>query len=162
MRTNLVAAAIFTVALSGCASIVGKSEYAVAVNSKPDQASFIIKNRAGQQVHSGVTPQTVTLKSSSGYFKGEAYTIVLNKPGMPEKTFTMKSTVSGWYFGNIIFGGLVGMLVIDPATGAMYKLPPTVDIDMDQPVASSAQDKLTIVTVDSLTDEQKSRLVAVN
>lgn len=90
MRNTIFASALLTFALSGCASIVGKSEYAVAVNSTRDQATFVVKNRAGQQVHSGVTPQTVTLKSSSGYFKGEACTIILTKPGVPEKTLTVK------------------------------------------------------------------------
>ena len=32
--------------------------------------------------------------------------------------------INGWYFGNIIFGGLIGMLAVDPATGAMYTLSP--------------------------------------
>jgi hypothetical protein len=32
--------------------------------------------------------------------------------------------VNGWYFGNIIFGGLIGLLAVDPATGAMYTLKP--------------------------------------
>lgn len=31
--------------------------------------------------------------------------------------------MDGWYWGNILFGGLIGMLAVDPATGAMYKLP---------------------------------------
>ena len=30
--------------------------------------------------------------------------------------------VNGWYVGNIVFGGLLGLLIIDPATGAMYSL----------------------------------------
>jgi hypothetical protein len=32
--------------------------------------------------------------------------------------------VDGWYFGNLLFGGLIGLLIVDPATGAMYKLEP--------------------------------------
>ena len=36
----------------------------------------------------------------------------------------LNGTVSGWYFGNILFGGLLGIVAIDPATGAMYKLQP--------------------------------------
>jgi hypothetical protein len=32
--------------------------------------------------------------------------------------------MSGWYIGNILFGGLIGMLVVDPQTGAMYRLEP--------------------------------------
>jgi hypothetical protein len=30
--------------------------------------------------------------------------------------------LDGWYIGNIVFGGLIGMLIVDPATGAMWKI----------------------------------------
>ena len=30
--------------------------------------------------------------------------------------------MDGWYIGNIVFGGLIGWLVVDPASGAMWKL----------------------------------------
>jgi hypothetical protein len=32
--------------------------------------------------------------------------------------------VNGWYIDNNLFGGLIGMLIVDPITGAMYKLSP--------------------------------------
>ena len=38
-----------------------------------------------------------------------------------ETTLTRK--VSGWVWGNIVFGGLIG-LVVDAAAGGMYKLTP--------------------------------------
>jgi hypothetical protein len=36
----------------------------------------------------------------------------------------LDSTLSGWYFGNILIGGLIGLLIVDPLTGAMYDLEP--------------------------------------
>jgi hypothetical protein len=30
--------------------------------------------------------------------------------------------MDGWYIGNILFGGLIGILIVDPLTGAMWKL----------------------------------------
>ena len=33
-----------------------------------------------------------------------------------------------WYAGNIVFGGIIGALV-DPAAGAMWKLPKEVNIN---------------------------------
>jgi hypothetical protein len=162
MKTKIIAIFFAISTLCGCSSIVSKSEYPVAINSSPDQATFIIKNRAGQEIHSGITPQTVTLKSSAGFFKGESYSIALNKEGYSEKQFTLTSTVDGWYFGNILFGGLVGMLIVDPATGAMYKLPPSVDVNFDEAPLAANTDELIIGTLDSLTEEQKARLVAIN
>lgn len=32
--------------------------------------------------------------------------------------------VSGWYVANLLFGGLIGLLIVDPLTGAMYNLSP--------------------------------------
>lgn len=162
MKTKIVAIFLAISTLCGCSSIVSKSEYSVAINSSPDQATFIIKNRAGLEIHSGITPQTVTLKSSAGFFKGESYTIVLNKDGYPEKLFTLSSTVDGWYFGNLLIGGPLGMLIVDPATGAMFKLPPRVDISFDSAPVAARTDELMIGTLDSLTEEQKARLVAIN
>ncbi len=147
------------VMLSACSSIVSKSEYAVAINSDPAGAEFTVSNRLGQNVYSGVTPSSVTLKSSAGYFKGETYTIVLNKEGFSTKTYTLKTSIDGWYWGNLLLGGFIGMLVVDPATGAMYSLPDRVDISIDPRTASvNPQMDLTVASIDSLTDEQISRL----
>lgn len=160
MKNKLVVPIALTVSmLSACSSIVSKSEYAVAINSYPDGASFVVTNRAGRKVHSGVTPSSVTLKSSSGYFKGESYTVVLNKEGYSPKTYAFTSSLDGWYWGNILLGGLVGMLIVDPATGAMYNLPDGVDISIDpQSASTSAVGNLTIATIDSLENEQILRL----
>jgi len=35
--------------------------------------------------------------------------------------------MNGWYFGNLAIGGILGMLVIDPLTGAMYRMVPRSD-----------------------------------
>lgn len=146
--------------LSGCSSIVSKSDYAVAIASNPEAANFTVVNRSGVVVHSGVTPTTVTLKSSSGYFKGETYTITFNKEGYPDKVYTMKSGIDGWYFGNILIGGLVGILIVDPLTGAMYSLPERVDVSLD--ANSTEKEQLTVASISSLTDDQKSKLVRIN
>ena len=35
----------------------------------------------------------------------------------------MQGDLDAWYWGNILFGGLIGWFFVDPVTGAMYKLP---------------------------------------
>ena len=147
--------------LPGCASIVSKSNYTVAIGSTPDAANFIVKNKAGEQLHTGMTPETVILKSSSGYFKGEAYTINFTKAGYPQNTFTMTSEVDGWYFANILLGGLIGMLIVDPLTGAMYKLPESISVSLDGSSPAEA-DEITIKTIDNLSNEEKQSLVRIN
>ena len=133
----------------------------MAINSSPDGASFVLENRDGEKVHSGNTPSTITLSSSAGYFKGETYTLTLNKEGYGSKVYTINSSVDGWYFGNILLGGLIGMLIVDPATGAMYNLPERVDVSLDPQSALVASDTLTIASIDALTSEQKSKLVPI-
>jgi hypothetical protein len=161
MKKKFLVLALSMTILSGCSSLVSKSDYAVAINSDPGGSTFVITNRAGQKVESGVTPETVTLSSSAGYFKGETYTLVLNKEGFTEKTYTITSSVDGWYYGNILLGGLIGMLIVDPATGAMYNLPERVDISLNQDVALNPSATLNIATMDSLTKEQKELLVQI-
>lgn len=121
-KTTWIMALCSAVALSGCASIIGKTQYTVTVNSVPDGADFLIKDKSGRKVHSGRTPQSVSLKSDAGYFNGEIYQIDMSKEGHASITTRLDSSINGWYWGNILFGGLVGLLIVDPATGAMWKL----------------------------------------
>lgn len=158
MKKQLLSIALSLALLTGCSSIVSRSDYAVSINSVPDGANYVITNRAGIQVHSGLTPSTVTLKSSSGFFKGETYNIALKRDGYADQTFTLASTVDGWYFGNILFGGLIGMLIVDPATGAMYTLPTVVSVPMDPNVSSANETTLMIASIESLSLEEISRL----
>lgn len=145
--------------LHGCASILGDSQYPVAVSSAPAGASFDIINKNGQVVHSGNTPSTVTLKSGKGYFAGQTYTLRFKKEGYPDKIVQLDSSVSGWYWGNILFGGLVGMLIVDPATGAMFKLPEFVSADMGTPIASTNESTLTVALIESLSESQRASLI---
>lgn len=170
-KTLGAAIAMAAILTSGCASIVGDSKYPVQVSSAPTGASFEITNKEGKVVHSGNTPSTITLKSSHGYFKGETYSLRFKKDGYPDKVVTLDSSVSGWYWSNILFGGVIGMLIVDPATGAMYKLPEGVSADLGAPVTPAApvtpvaqaqgQKDLQLVMIDSLSAEAKAKLIPV-
>ena len=158
MRKALIAAAA-AVALSGCASIFNGQTQAVSIRSEPDGAAVTVTNRSGEKIHTGTTPVTLTLKRGAGYFKSEVYTVVLTKEGFDKKEITIAGTVNGWYIGNILFGGLIGMLAVDPVTGAMYSFPDSVSGALqaqatDTPKTSMSRDTLTIVSTDSLTPEQ--------
>ncbi|WP_434134351.1 hypothetical protein [Pseudomonas luteola] len=159
---KMAAAGLCLSVLSGCASIVGDTQYPVRVSSAPAGASFEIIDKAGHVVHSGNTPSTVTLKSGRGYFKGETYTLKFHNPGYADKTVTLDSSLSGWYWGNILIGGLIGMLIVDPVTGAMFKLPEDVSADMGQPVAQiPKKDGMVVMTLDQVPENLRSSLVQV-
>ena len=160
MKIKALVAGIALATLSGCSSIVSDSNYAVAINSVPTGAQFVVTNKAGQSVQSGVTPSTITLRAGAGFFQGETYTVTMKKEGFSDKLYTLDSTIDGWYFGNILIGGLVGLLVVDPATGAMFKLPNRLDVSLDKSDSEQAS-TLTITTIDNLTDAEKSKLIRI-
>jgi hypothetical protein len=39
-------------------------------------------------------------------------------------TTWINARIDGWYFANLFLGGWIGMLLVDPLTGAMWKIPP--------------------------------------
>lgn len=129
---KIITAAIISTAMltTGCASIVSDSQYPVSLTSTPDHAEFTVRNEDGVTVAGGMTPSTVMLKSGSGYFNGETYIIQFKKDGYTSRAITLNSSMDGWYFGNLIFGGLVGLFIVDPLTGAMWKLPTTAYVDL--------------------------------
>jgi hypothetical protein len=166
MKRSLFALAV-AMALSGCASIFNGQTQAVTIQSVPDGATVSVTNRAGEKVHTGTAPVTLTLKRGAGYFKSETYTLAFAKEGFAPKEMTITGSMSGWYIGNILFGGLIGMLAVDPVTGAMYNLPDSVSGTLEAVPATTSrrQDQLIIVTTDSLTAEQMQQarlLIATN
>lgn len=122
MRTALLAASI-ALLTSGCATIFSEEAYPVHVTSSPSGAAIEIKDEEGNVVYNGATPAVVKLASSAGYFDGEMYTVKFSKPGYSDETFVVNSGIEGWYWGNLLLGGVLGMLIIDPVSGAMYDLP---------------------------------------
>ena len=77
-------------------------------------------------VSQGVTPNTVTLRSSFGYFKPAKYIIDVTNKGVTQ-SIPLEANINGWYFGNLLipFGIISGMVIIDPLTGAMWRLDDT-------------------------------------
>jgi hypothetical protein len=116
----LIVPLIFT----GCASIIDGGSKSVQINSNPKGAKVTISNRAGKEICVQTTPAIVTLERSSGYFRGEDYKLIFEEAGYYPYEMHVTSSIDGWYFGNILFGGLIGMLIVDPATGDMFTLAP--------------------------------------
>ncbi|MBN2167240.1 MAG: hypothetical protein JW717_13270 [Marinilabiliaceae bacterium] len=106
--------------ISGCASIVSKSVYPISINSNPPGAKISINNKKGNIVYSGQTPSTVNLSAKSGFFNSEKYSVLFTMDNYDLETVPIEFNIDGWYFGNIFLGGLIGMLIVDPATGAMW------------------------------------------
>ncbi|WP_313584685.1 hypothetical protein [Acinetobacter variabilis] len=154
MKKLITASLIATsLTMTGCASIISGSTQTLTFKSVPEQASISIANKSGEKVHTGVTPATVTLKRGNGFFKPAAYDVTFKKEGFQTKTVQVTGTVNGWYIANIIFGGLIGLLIVDPATGAMYTLNPS-DINAvfeeNQTASQKGQQSLTVMLVQDI------------
>ena len=67
---------------------------------------------------------TVSLEPKRGFFSGQTYKVRLELQGYRTDEIVLRPQLSGWYLGNILFGGLIGLLIVDPATGAMWNITP--------------------------------------
>lgn len=149
-------------AISGCASIVSKSDYPVSISSQPAGAEISIKNSAGVGVYAGTTPTTVNLKAGAGYFKGETYTVTFKKDEHIRHTAQIERGVDGWYIvGNLFFGGLIGYLIVDPATGAMWTLR-NLHVDLSPTKNVSINNGLNVVSLDDVPYHLRLQMVKVN
>ncbi len=162
-KNKITLVIVGAVLLQGCASIISQSSWPVAIKSTPDSTAFTITNQKGDKIHSGTTPATVNLASGAGFFDGEKYTLHFTKEGFQEKTAILDTSLNGWYFGNLVFGGILGLLIIDPATGAMFRLPESFSVDLTPQSHSMGpspiQDR--IISLNDVPQELRSKLIPV-
>jgi hypothetical protein len=111
-------------ALTGCATIVHGGPRSISVASTPPGATVSIYDRSNVLVETNSTPFVAKLDPKYGYFTAQSYRLVFEMPGHAPAEVKLESSLSGWYFGNLLFGGIIGMLIVDPLTGAMYNLAP--------------------------------------
>ncbi len=151
--------------LTGCASIVGDSEQSVTISSTPSNADVVITDETAKQVFAGTTPTTVTLKKSDGsYFGGKTYHVEINKAGYAPRRVDLTTSANGWYIGgNILAGGIIGWLIVDPFNGGMYTLSPNeINADLGDEVAVQGDQKsLNLVMIEDVPASMKDRLVKI-
>jgi len=141
MKRAILALSLFipVTLFNSCATIVSKSSWPVHVNCKPDGANVTITNRRGETVYKGTTPVMLSLRSGAGFFKKERYLAHFEFDGYAAQDVPLECKLNGWYFGNLFIGGLLGLLIIDPATGAMYKVEtPFLDARLEQKETSKS------------------------
>jgi len=147
--------------MTACCSIVSKSSYPVTISSNPPGACFTLKKANGMAMSTGTTPATVTLNSADGYFKPAKYIVEFTRKGVTQ-SIPLNASINGWYFGNILFGGLIGLLIVDPATGAMWKLDDNVISTFNQTAETSHGREIKVVTLDKIPLSMRKHLVALN
>jgi len=110
MKYSLILVPLFVIA--GCCTIMQGASQDVGISSTPTAASVTIDN-----AERGKTPMVATLR------RKDNHVVKIELPGyLPYETTITRST-SGWVWGNIVFGGLIG-LAVDAISGGLYKLKP--------------------------------------
>jgi hypothetical protein len=100
------------VSLSGCATIIHGAHQDVGISSVPTGASVSIDN-----TEKGKTPLIASLTRKDNHI------VKIDLPGYRPFEATLTRSVSGWVWGNLVFGGLIG-LAVDGISGGIYKLTP--------------------------------------
>jgi hypothetical protein len=119
-------AIVTLLSFAGCASIVAGGDQKVNIASNPSGASVKVLDANGMTVFDSQTPAVAILKKGDGFFKGASYRIRIEKMGYKVQEVVLQSSLNaGWYLlGNFFLGGLIGWLIVDPMTGAMWSLSP--------------------------------------
>lgn len=153
------------ITIGGCATIVHGGPRDISVESTPPGAIVHIYDRSNTLVQINTTPFVAKLPTRYGYFKGQRYRVVFELPDHAPAEVNLQSSVSDWYFGNLIFGGLIGMLIVDPLTGAMYNLSP----DKVEMGLGSADARLIrsgkgfgVVLASQITERERAAMVRIN
>jgi hypothetical protein len=105
---------------NGCASIMNGRQANVAIDSYPSNAHVVIHDQKGREVASVTTPGVVSLKRNTSWLMPARYTATIEAPGYQTAEVPIHSTVNPWILGNVVVGGIPG-LIVDDATGACWK-----------------------------------------
>ena len=116
---------LFPIALlSACATIVNGSSQTVTLSTTPPGATCTV-DRMGARIGAvAQTPGSLRLDKSKNDL-----TVTCSKPGFQTATVTKPPSFGGATFGNIIAGGVIGV-VVDAASGANYEYPGDIRLDM--------------------------------
>jgi len=109
---EIVSGLVATALLTSCASIVSGTHQEVRVNSAPSGANVRVDGAITAQ-----TPALLTLSSK------ESHMLRIEMAGYRPFEVALTQKTNGWIFGNIFFGGLIG-IAVDISTGAAYALTP--------------------------------------
>lgn len=109
---------------SGCATLTKGTSQAVTVSTDPTGAICTLTRDAKPLAIVNPTPGSVPVEKGTG-----AIAIICKRQGYQDAAGTMTSEFQAMTFGNILFGGLIGVAV-DAASGAMHEYPAMVTITM--------------------------------
>lgn len=138
MRVGLavIISALTMTGTSGCASLVHSGPREISIASEPPGAKVSIYTIKDVLVTSQTTPFVANLSPRRHFFRGQTYRVVFEKDGFEAAEVQLTPKVSAWYLGNLLVGGVPGLFIVDPATGAMFNLVPKEVMQTLTPVPS--------------------------
>lgn len=101
-------------ASTGCATIVSSKMQDVTIRSNPPGAKVMLD---GATI--GTTPMIANL------IRKKRHSLEITKNGYDRDVRATTRGFNWWYLGNLIFGGIIG-LIVDPITGAIYEVNPEI------------------------------------
>ena len=100
-----------------CATIIKGTSQNISIDSSPPKAKVVVKTTGGVEEFTGETPASVKLS------KKKEYVATISLEGYKDATVQITQNFEAWTIGNIICGGVIG-LIVDAVDGAMWKLEP--------------------------------------
>lgn len=103
---------VAALSLTACATIMHGTAQDVGISSSPTNAKVIV-----DKVSAGQTPTVAHLS------RKDNHVVRLEMDGYAPAEMTLTRGTSGWVWGNVVFGGIIG-LAVDAMSGGLYKLTP--------------------------------------
>lgn len=164
MNFRILLAIVVLTQLVGCASIVSGSNQSISIETKsqvgsvPGASCKLTNNKGTWYV---TTPGSTTIQRSF-----QDLGVTCTKAQYMESTVAVKSTTKAMAFGNILFGGVIGVGV-DVATGAAYDYPAVVSIPItvaaaNQTLANPAGDKLLSAPLTTVQHESARKTTGID
>lgn len=112
MKRSAISVLVGVAFLSSCATIMNGDMVNVPVYTTPTGATVVINGTTY------TSPTTVMVPRGKGDFK-----LHIEKEGFEPVDLMLTQSVDGWLWGNVLFGGIIG-LAVDFITGDAYDLDP--------------------------------------
>ena len=110
--TKQISLLLSLISLTSCATIMHGTTQCVGISSNPTNALVWL-----DRCYVGNTPISVNMT------RKDSHIVNIELEGYEPYEATFSRKLSGWVFGNIIFGGVIGV-AIDAISGGIYALTP--------------------------------------
>lgn len=110
---KIISALTIVLLITGCASIFSGGPSWLSVETNPSNVQIKLYGIQNGETITKTTPCRVELNRNSDY------KVVVETPHYKSDEVIIRRKIQGWFWGNILLGGIVGM-VIDGASGNIW------------------------------------------